>query len=122
MRRTRTTIAYELRYDENGYAGQLTSVIEPDRTVTFAYDAAGRLWRESRSESGTAAPLVTEYAYDSTGRTSLINYPSGLSMSLDRNAAGEVQQVRTTDGTTIFAARFSFSPDQCCGITCASTG
>jgi RHS repeat-associated protein len=96
-------IAYELRYDENGFVGKLTSVIEPTRTVTYAYDAAGRLASESVSEAGLSAPLVTGYGYDAWGRIAQLDYPSGLSITFERDTGGNTVRVRTADGSTVFA-------------------
>ena len=72
------TVSYTYRYDEPGGEGSLTSVVEPDRTIRFSYDLAGRVRRETIEENGVAAPLVTEYEYDVDGDVTFITYPSGL--------------------------------------------
>jgi RHS repeat-associated protein len=79
------TVTY--RHDEPGGEGFLTSVAEPDRTIRFSYDLAGRLQRERIEENGVAAPLVTEYAYDADGDVEVITYPSGSRIRYVRDPA-----------------------------------
>jgi YD repeat-containing protein len=57
-----STIHHEYRYDERGFAGQLTSRVEPGRTVTFTYDSGGRVLTESSLEPGIATSVTTAYA------------------------------------------------------------
>jgi RHS repeat-associated protein len=77
-----STISYTYRYDESGFAGFLTSVVEPERTVRFTYDAAGRVATETFEESGVATPLVTRYDWDDDGDLTRITLPSGLAIGL----------------------------------------
>ena len=78
---------YTYGYDERGYLGKLTSVAEPDRTVTYDYDGLGRRNRETVSEAGVGAALVTSYVYAPDGALSSLTYPSGLAVRYDRDAA-----------------------------------
>ncbi len=100
----RSAIAYTYRYDEPGGVGQLTSIIEPERTVSYGYDAAGRLTSETIQENGVAAPLVIQYVHDADGAVSDIIYPSGLHIVLARDPATRaVTQIRNAADGTVYA-------------------
>jgi RHS repeat-associated protein len=79
------SVAYAFGYDESGAAGRLTSVIEPERTIRFGFDGAGRLTTERQEENGVSPALVTEYRYDAAGRLSELVYPTGLRLAYDRD-------------------------------------
>ncbi|HSN11211.1 MAG TPA: RHS domain-containing protein [Propionibacteriaceae bacterium] len=90
-----STITYELRYDENGARGRLTSVLDPVHTMTYLYDSLGRLEREVLTVTGVSVPLTTIYGYDAKGALSSVTYPAGLVVQYDRDAAtGQVVAVR----------------------------
>lgn len=99
------SLQYTYRYDEADDAGlgtgigRLTSIDEPERTLTFGYDALGQLATETVAEVGVQPALVTQYAYDALGRLETLTYPSGLVVHYERDiASGEV--VRVVDVTT----------------------
>jgi RHS repeat-associated protein len=98
------TVAYAYRYDEGGFAGHLTSVAEPERTVRFTYGVEGRLETERLEESGVATPLVTEYQPDALGRLSVLVYPTGLRLEHVRDGvSGEVIALRNADTGQVYA-------------------
>lgn len=103
--RSNTTVprvAYEYRYDENGSAGRLTSILDETRTVAFGYDAAGRLSEERLEDVGLAA-IVTSYGYDPDGLVSRISYPSGLALAVERDGATRnVRKLSSLDGTQTY--------------------
>jgi RHS repeat-associated protein len=106
-----TSLAYTYRYDENGYAGRLTTVVEPERTVTFTYDGAGRLRSEVLAENGVAVPLTTQYGYDAGGALTQLTYPSGLTVRFDRDpATGEVTAVSNVSSGYAYASTVKHLP------------
>ncbi|WP_242395422.1 RHS repeat domain-containing protein [Anaeromyxobacter oryzisoli] len=106
-----STVSYQYFYDEGSFPGQLTSITEPDRIVTFTYDWAGRLAMESVAESGIATPLVTEYGYDADGALVRLGYPSGLVVSLVRDpATGEVSSITNAADGKPFASGVTHVP------------
>jgi RHS repeat-associated protein len=98
---TGSSVAYTYRHDEAPNVGFHTSVIEPERTVRYGYDKAGRLARESIEEKGIQTPLVTEYAYDPDGGLATVVYPSGLRIAIVRDPATRmvVEVVNASSGT-----------------------
>ncbi len=104
----------QFRYDEGAFAGHLTTIVEPDRTVTFTYDWAGRLATETVSENGIAISLTTGYQYDADGALQQVTYPSGLAVQLDRDpATRQIVAVRNAADGTVYAngiARYPGGP------------
>ncbi len=94
--------------------GHLTTIVEPDRTVTFTYDWSGRLATESDSENGISTPLTTGYQYDADGALQQVTYPSGLAVRLDRDpATRQIVAVRNAADGTVYAngiARYPGGP------------
>ncbi len=60
--------------------GQMLSAINKDATVTFVYDAAERLSRE------TLNGKTTSYTYDIAGGKRILTYPSGMKVTENLNA------------------------------------
>lgn len=60
--------------------GQMLSAINKDATVTFVYDGAGRLTRETLNGKNTS------YSYDIAGGKRTITYPSGMKVVENLNA------------------------------------
>jgi YD repeat-containing protein len=90
-----TSVAYTYRYDENGALGRLTSVVEPERTVRFTFDAGGRLQTERLEENGISTALLTEHVYDAAARLKALVYPTGLRLEYDRDpVTGNVTTLR----------------------------
>jgi RHS repeat-associated protein len=109
-----STVHHGYRYDEGGFAGRLTTRLEPGRTVTFTYDYAGRILSETTMEPGAASSLTTAYAYDAEGALRQVAYPSGLAVAYERDAAtGAITAVRDANTGRVFAdlvERLPFGP------------
>jgi len=111
------SIQYTYRYDEQDAQGigtgigRLTSIVEPDRTVTYGYDPLGRLQTESIAEAGTVPPLLTSYAYDADGRVTQLSYPSGLVVRYDRDpTTGDVVRVSNASDGSAYADAVQHDP------------
>lgn len=104
------SLSYTYTYDEDGFAGRLTSVTEPDRTIRYSYDWAGRLSAEVIAENGVSAPLTTSYAYDLDGMVQQLTYPTGLKVVFDRDpATRRAVAIRSTEGT-VYASDVAWRP------------
>jgi RHS repeat-associated protein len=106
-----SSLTYGFVHDEPPYAGRLTRIIEPERTVGFTYDWAGRLASESVLEQGAASPLTTTYEYDVNGSLRQLIYPTGLAVQLDRDpATRRVSGVRSLNDATVYASDVTHEP------------
>ncbi len=66
--------------------GKLGGWVTPDGEITFTYDAAGRLWKETQPNGQT-----TEYTYDAAGRvTQTKDLTTGKTVSKTYNVGGQV--------------------------------
>jgi RHS repeat-associated protein len=66
--------------------GKLGGWVTPEGEITFTYDAAGRLWKETQPNGQT-----TEYTYDAAGRvTQVKDLSTGASTSKVYNTGGQV--------------------------------
>jgi len=101
-----SSLSYTYRYDESGAAGQLTTVVEPDRTVQFGYDLIGRRTTEAIHENGVSAALVTQWVYATDGAVTDIIYASGLHVQMVRDPAtrGVTRLVNVADGSAYASA------------------
>ncbi len=84
-------------YDETGHGfgiGRLTSVADQAGTLSRAYDERGNITAETRVTP--TASLSTFYGYDGASRIATITYPSGWTVSYDRDIAGRVTGVGLT--------------------------
>lgn len=99
-----SSVTYTNVYDEGGALERLTKVIEPERTIRFTFDSAGRLATERLEENGVSVPLVTEHRYDAAGRFSELVYPTGLRLAYDRDpVTHEVIALRNADTGLVYA-------------------
>jgi RHS repeat-associated protein len=106
-----TSISYAFRYDEFGAVGRLTTVVEPERTVSYSYDSSDLLIRETVEENG-AAPLVTRYGYDVDGIVSSVTYPSGLEVRYLRDPiTGAISGIVSGAGDEVFASNATYYPE-----------
>ncbi|MFZ5558105.1 MAG: RHS repeat domain-containing protein, partial [Pseudomonadota bacterium] len=74
--------------------GRLTSVADPSGSITFTYDAHGRLTQDARVIGGIAYP--TAYRYNSAGRRDRITYPSGTVVDFSFDALGRIAGITAT--------------------------
>ncbi len=81
-------------YDEgaNGL-GRLTGITDSSGATAYAYDAHGRITRETRTIG--AQSYVTAYAYDAAGRLAAMTTPSGRIFTYARDALGRVERIDT---------------------------
>jgi len=79
-------------YDQghNGM-GRLTGIQNPSGNLSYGYDQAGRIIRETRTINGFE--FITLYAYSPAGRVRQITYPEGRMVRYDYDAAGRIERV-----------------------------
>jgi fibro-slime domain-containing protein/RHS repeat-associated protein len=76
--------------------GKLGGWVTPEGEITFTYDAAGRLWKETQPNGQT-----TEYIYDAAGRvTQVKDLSTGASTSKVYNTGGQVLSETDAFGRT----------------------
>jgi len=106
-----SSVGYQYRYDENGFTGKLTTILEPDRTVYRTYDWAGRVLTEVRAENGISVPLTTGYSYDADGALQQLSYPSGLTVQFNRDpATREIVNVQNVSNGNSYASNITRYP------------
>jgi RHS repeat-associated protein len=76
--------------------GKLGGWVTPEGEITFTYDAAGRLWKETQPNGQT-----TEYVYDAAGRvTKIKDLSTGKSIDKSYNTGGQVLSETDAFGRT----------------------
>lgn len=88
--------------------GRLCQVMDADGTTVFAYDNQGNLILKTRTELGVN--FMTHYVYDAANRLITVMTPTGETLSMPRDTAGQVQQVTDTNsgGSTMIAANIQY--------------
>jgi len=86
-------------YDEgaNGL-GRLTGMTDPSGTYAYGYDADGNLVSTQKTVDGVT--YTTGYDYDVAGLLNGMTYPDGRTVSYERDGAGNVTRVTTTENST----------------------
>jgi YD repeat-containing protein len=77
----------------NKGVGRLTSVSYQAGSMSWVYDALGRVSSETRVVQSKT--YVTAYAYNPAGNVTQITYPSGRIVTLTRNVLGQVSAIAT---------------------------
>ncbi|MBF0284218.1 MAG: hypothetical protein HQL51_07145, partial [Magnetococcales bacterium] len=80
-----------------------TRIVEPGRTTTLSYDAAGRVTTRGQQDSATGASRSWSYAYDAAGRLASVNGPRGDVqdvLTLAYNEAGDLSTLTDALGRT----------------------
>jgi RHS repeat-associated protein len=77
--------------------GHLCQVTDNAGSTSYAYDTHGNAVSKTRSEAG--GTFTTTFSYDSADRPATVVTPTSKTISLDRNANGQVQQVATAVGS-----------------------
>ena len=91
-------------YDEgiNG-KGRLTGMSDPAGDTSYQYDALGRLIQKTRIIN--EQNFTIEYIYNDNGEIVGITYPSGRTITYDRNISGQITSIQSTyEGNTITLA------------------
>ncbi|MBL7470996.1 hypothetical protein INQ17_24340, partial [Escherichia coli] len=84
----------------------VTSLVRPDITHSFGYDALGRLTSE-------AQPFGTiSYQYDLAGRRARMNWWDGFYVDYDYLTTGEMTAIRENGATSGVGVLASYSYDQ----------
>ncbi|RLA14338.1 MAG: hypothetical protein DRQ59_03340 [Gammaproteobacteria bacterium] len=104
------TYSYDATSPGNYGVGRLTSIEDASGLMAYSYDFQGRISGNNRIIQNEL--YATLYAYDRAGNVTGITYPSGRTVSYDRNQAGQVITVRSTDvnGETILADSIRYLP------------
>ncbi len=86
-----------LTYDQgtNGL-GRLTGLTDAAGSASYAYDALGRVVSETRTVLGES--YTTGYPYNADGDLSVLTYPSGRTVTYQRDAAGRIAGMQTAAG------------------------
>lgn len=97
-------------YDESGFAGLLTTVIDSTGTTTYQYDQYRRLEIETRSQDGLEFP--TSYQYNNNSEIIWITFSSGRIINYNRNVDGRIENVTTTyqEITNTLAENITYKP------------
>ncbi len=78
--------------------GYLAKVEDPSGATTWERDAQGRTLRKTQlvnDNPANPASFSTAYSYSAGGELAAITYPSGLKVSYQRNAAGQISAIST---------------------------
>jgi RHS repeat-associated protein len=88
---------YDVSSDASGFPiGRLATRSDATGLTAFDYDERGNVLSAKSSGAPGGANLSTAYAYDKASRVSAVTYPSGLTISYERDAQGNVSAVATT--------------------------
>jgi YD repeat-containing protein len=87
------TYTWDATVSGNKGIGRLTKVEDASGSVEWVYDALGRKTQEKKTTSSTVYTIG--YTYDADGNVTQITYPSGRTVTLSRNAIGQVSGVTT---------------------------
>ncbi len=105
-----TASTYQYDQGPNGI-GHLTRMFDPAGVTAFTYDQHGRLI-EKAQQTGNIT-LITRNAYDNAGRLVSITYPSGKTVNLHYDAAGNVAALSLGNAWLISNATYRpFGPVQ----------
>ena len=95
------------RYDAGTNAkGRLTQISDANGSISYTYDARGRILSETRtmtvnSTPATSLTVTTSYQYDALGRLSQLTYPNGRRLTYTRDSLGRITQIDTNkDGVS----------------------
>ena len=87
-------IAYTYDQGTNGN-GHLTTMVDPAGTISFGYDARGRLKQKASTIGGiNYQPVI--YFYTPGGRVDTVTYPSMRTLDYTRDGMGRIESLRTT--------------------------
>ena len=95
-----STLTHTRTYDQSGPGfangiGRLTSTTHPSGSTQLSYDALGRITQDTQrinAAAGANAATVSlniGYGYDSGGRMTSVQYPSGRTLGITYDAAGQ---------------------------------
>jgi len=90
--------------------GRLTGISDPSGETGFEYDSRGRMTGETSRSEGTQYSI--QYGYSPGGRVQTIRYPSGRSVSYERDVSGKIERVSTTlnSETRVLLDNISYLP------------
>ena len=98
-------------YDEgvNGL-GRLTGMSDPSGTYVYGYNADGNLVSVQKTVDGVT--YTTGYDYDEAGLLTGMTYPDGRTVTYERDGAGNVTRVTTTEDaiTSVVADNIGYLP------------
>jgi YD repeat-containing protein len=98
-------------YDEGtGGKGRLTRITDATGVTTFAYTAAGELRQQVNTISGSS--YTTSWYYDTAGRRTAMNYPSGLWLGYWYDDYGRLSSITSSVGSVwaTLAESFLYQP------------
>ncbi len=105
------TAAYTYVYDATCGLDRLCSIqVKGVTQLFYSYDTHGRVTAKLDASSGTS--LTSQYTYDSQGRLSQIEYPTGATVTYGYDARGRVNQVSAiiNGANIVLASNFAYQP------------
>ncbi len=100
-----TSSTYQYDQGQNGI-GHLTRMVDPAGVTTWTYDIHGRVTSKAQTTNGLN--LVTRMGYDVAGRLVSMTYPSGKTVSVKYDAAGQVSGLSL--GNTALISNVAYRP------------
>jgi RHS repeat-associated protein len=98
------TVTYTYDTGTDGI-GHLAKVVDPSGTTSFTYNQLGQVL--SKTQVTGAVTLTVTYAYDAFGRLSSLKYPSGKTITSSYDSSGRVSALSTGAGGIAY---FPFGP------------
>lgn len=98
-------------YDQGTYGtGRLTGITDPSGNIAFTYDKRGSLLEKTSIINGHSFTLTHDYTPGN--RLSSITYPTGRTVTYNRNSLGRIAGVSTTynEDTTTLINNLSYLP------------
>lgn len=102
-------ITYQYDQGTNG-KGRLTTITDGIGSISYVYDAQGRILSETRAIANVS--YVTGYTYNSAGRLTGMSYPSGRTLDYTLDSLGRISQISTTRNgvTQVLVSNITYRP------------
>jgi len=100
-------VAYTYDQGLNG-KGNLTSMVDSAGAIAFGYDGRGRLNQKRSTMSGV--DYWVTYGYTPGGRVASVTYPSGRTISYERNPLGKISGVTASEMATPLWSGMTYNP------------
>ncbi|MBI4329951.1 MAG: SMP-30/gluconolactonase/LRE family protein [Chloroflexi bacterium] len=103
---TLATYSYDDVSSGNYGKGRRTGMSDSSGSLSYKYDARGRLVEEKRTVDGT--PYTTSYTYDSADRQVTVSYPTGETVTQTYNGRGLLSGLSSSvNGTIVSSTQYN---------------